>query len=316
MPSMADQDELASLSDVTLALVVDLGHQRTGRVQYRQLPLDGLVLDALGDPMGAENRYRVRGDLGQVLDEPGALGLEALNNVLVVHDLVAHIDRRPIFLQGALDDLDGTNHAGAESPGLGQNHFHAKILSRRSRRTSLVPTPYIDQAPIGEVLPKSCTTSRRTSRPSASNTLATMPLASSPALAYIAAGQCWSMNTSGNTMQRTLRPLSKTPCSASVCRTCEPKPPIEPSSTVTSTSCSRASRRMRSTSSGLAKRASATVVVSPCAASVSAASMHSARRVPNDNSATELPSRMIRPLPISSWMPNSGMSTPTPSPRG
>ena len=40
------------------------------------------------------------------------------------------------------------------------------------------------------------------------------------------------------------------------------------------------------------------------------------RRVPSESRATELPSRRMRPLPISSGTPNSGMSTPTPSPRG
>ena len=51
---------------------------------------------------------------------------------------------------------------------------------------------------------------------------------------------------------------------------------------VISTSCSRASRSSRSTSSGLAKRASATVVDSPSAASSSAAFRHSPSRVPKD----------------------------------
>ena len=48
------------------------------------------------------------------------------------------------------------------------------------------------------------------------------------------------------------------------------------------------------------KRASAMVAERPWAASSSAAFSHSARRVPNDSSATFLPSRMMRPLPISS----------------
>ena len=52
------------------------------------------------------------------------------------------------------------------------------------------------------------------------------------------------------------------------------------SSTVNSTSCSRASRNKRSTSSGLAKRASATVVDRPCAANSSAAFRHWQDRAP------------------------------------
>ena len=67
-------------------------------------------------------------------------------------------------------------------------------------------------------------------------------LASRPALAYIATGLSWSMNWSGSTIARTFSPRSSAPCSASVCSTCAAKPPIEPSSTVINTSCSRASR--------------------------------------------------------------------------
>ena len=75
---------------------------------------------------------------------------------------------------------------------------------------------------------------------------------------------------------------------------------------VTSTSCSRASRSTSSTSSGLAKRASATVVERPWLASCSAALRQSPSRVPNESSATAVPSRTMRPLPISSGTPISG----------
>jgi hypothetical protein len=52
------------------------------------------------------------------------------------------------------------------------------------------------------------------------------------------------------------------------------------------------------------------------AASSSAAFKHSARRVPKERIAIVLPSRSTRPRPISSGTPRSGISTPTPSPRG
>jgi hypothetical protein len=56
--------------------------------------------------------------------------------------------------------------------------------------------------------------------------------------------------------------------------------------------------------------------VIPRAASASQAASTSARRVPKDRIATRPPSRIMRPLPISSGTPRSGISTPTPSPRG
>jgi hypothetical protein len=39
--------------------------------------------------------------------------------VLVVHDFVAHVDRRAELDQRALDDLDGALDAGAEAAGIG-----------------------------------------------------------------------------------------------------------------------------------------------------------------------------------------------------
>ena len=61
------------------------------------------------------------------LDEHRALGLQAFDHVLVVHDLVPHIDRRAVFLQRALDDLDRAHHAGAETARLGQNDLHGNL---------------------------------------------------------------------------------------------------------------------------------------------------------------------------------------------
>jgi len=42
-----------------------------------------------------------------------------------VHDLVADIDGRAIFLEREFDDLYGALDAGAKSSGLRENHQHA-----------------------------------------------------------------------------------------------------------------------------------------------------------------------------------------------
>src|SRR5215472_18619087 len=101
------------------------------------------------------------------------------------------------------------------------------------------------------------------SRPSADRAIATIWRALSPACSYCACGESWSRKTSGNTIVRILSPWSSNPFIARCCNTWLPKPPIAPSSTVITTSCSRTRRLTRSLSSGLAKRASATVVDRP-----------------------------------------------------
>jgi hypothetical protein len=124
MPGVADQNEPAPLRHISLALIMHLGDQWAGRVQHRKLALRRFLLNALGDAMSAENGNRVRGNLGKVLDKMRAFGLQALHHVLVVHDLVAHVDRRTVLLQGALDDLDGTDHAGTKTARLSEYDLH------------------------------------------------------------------------------------------------------------------------------------------------------------------------------------------------
>ena len=64
--------------------------------------------------MGGEDGDRALGDLvAQLVDEDRAAGGELLHDVLVVDDLLAHVDRRAVQLERALDGLDGAVDAGA-----------------------------------------------------------------------------------------------------------------------------------------------------------------------------------------------------------
>ena len=127
---MADQDQRAALGHVALALIVDLGDQRAGGVEHRQAAGGGFFLDAAGHAMGAEDGHGARRHLAQILDENRAFGLQALDHVFVVHDLVADIDRRAVFLQRPLDDLDGAHDAGAKAARLRQIHFHGTPITQ------------------------------------------------------------------------------------------------------------------------------------------------------------------------------------------
>ena len=49
-----------------------------------------------------------------MVDEDGAEPLEPLDDVVVVDDLVADVDRRPVLLEQDLDDLDRAVDSGAE----------------------------------------------------------------------------------------------------------------------------------------------------------------------------------------------------------
>ena len=65
--------------------------------------------------------------LAEFFDEDDALGLERVDDVLVVHDLVAHIDRGPVKLERSLNRLDCAHHAGAESTRRAQDHAQRRL---------------------------------------------------------------------------------------------------------------------------------------------------------------------------------------------
>ena len=83
--------------------------------------------------MRAEDNRGAGGHFGQLLDEHGALCAQVVHHVLVVHDLVAHIDRRAELLQRAFDDLDGALDSGAEPAWIGKQDFHGRF-SHAGRR--------------------------------------------------------------------------------------------------------------------------------------------------------------------------------------
>ena len=130
MAGVADQDHLPSGGDVALALAVDLGDQRAGGIEHGQAALFRVILDAARDAVRAEDRNGAGRHLAQVLDEARAFCAQAFDDMAVVHDLVADVDRRTVDLQRSLDDVDGANDAGAEAAGLGQDHPHGGVHGR------------------------------------------------------------------------------------------------------------------------------------------------------------------------------------------
>ena len=127
------------MGDIALALVVHLGDQRAGGVQHRQAAVLGGLDHRLGHAMGAEHRDGAFGHFVQFLDKARALVLQRVDHMLVVDDLVAHIDRLAILIERLLHDIDGANDAGAEAARLGKNDSHVcpiRAAARRPRQDS------------------------------------------------------------------------------------------------------------------------------------------------------------------------------------
>ena len=72
-------------------------------------------MDAGRHAVGREHGGRALGDLGLGLDEDRAPLAQLLDDVLVVHDLLAHVDGRAVQLERVLHRLHGAVDAGAVS---------------------------------------------------------------------------------------------------------------------------------------------------------------------------------------------------------
>ena len=123
MAGVADEHDRVALGRELLGLDVDLGDQRAGGVDRVQAPLGGVRVHAGGDPVRREHDRRALGHLGLGLDEDRAALAQLLDDVLVVDDLLAHVDRRAVELERALDRLHGSVHARAVAARRGEQQF-------------------------------------------------------------------------------------------------------------------------------------------------------------------------------------------------
>ena len=110
---VADHHDRVAVGGEAAGGDVDLGHQRAGGVDRAQAARGGVLVDGRGDAVGGEDDHLALGHLGLLLDEDRAALGELLDDVLVVDDLLAHVDRRAVELERALDRLHGAVDAGA-----------------------------------------------------------------------------------------------------------------------------------------------------------------------------------------------------------
>ena len=121
---MPDQDDVAAALEMDLGLAMHLGDQRTGGIERKEIALLGLIGNRARHAMRGKDDRRVGfGDFVEFLDENRALGLQAVDHIAVMDDLVADIDRRPIEGERPLDRIDGPHDPGAKAAGGAQNHL-------------------------------------------------------------------------------------------------------------------------------------------------------------------------------------------------
>jgi hypothetical protein len=119
---VTDQQDVVVGGGEPLRLVVHLRHQRAGRVDRLELPRGRLLVHHRGDTVCGEDHRLALGHLVGLVDEDRAARLQGLDDVLVVHDLLAHVDRRTVQVERLLHRDHRPVHAGAVPPRRGEQH--------------------------------------------------------------------------------------------------------------------------------------------------------------------------------------------------
>ncbi len=110
------------------------GDQRAGGVEREQIAPRRLLGNRFRHPMRGKDHRRVGvGNFVELLDKDRALGAQAVDHVAVMHDLVTHIDRRPVQRQSAFHRVDRAHHAGAKAARRAQNHVEDGLAAVRRR---------------------------------------------------------------------------------------------------------------------------------------------------------------------------------------
>src|SRR5579884_4199079 len=175
-----ERDEMAAVG-VAPRLRVHLVHERARRVDDPEAALLRVLLHRRGDAVRGEDADLALRDLRLVLDEDGAQRLEPADDVLVVDDLVADVDRRAVLLEQAFHDLDRPVDAGAERARRGEEHAAPHATASRSARSARSASRIERSAPARRVATQrsSPATSVRPSGWTVESTPSTMLAASS-----------------------------------------------------------------------------------------------------------------------------------------
>ncbi len=125
VPGVPDHHHLAPFLAHLGDFDVHLGDQRAGRIEDPQLARIGGVAHRARHAVRGEDHRRAVGHLVELVDEHRTACAQFTHHVLVVHDLVSHVDRCAVEIERALDDLDRSVHSGAKAARLCKKGFHA-----------------------------------------------------------------------------------------------------------------------------------------------------------------------------------------------
>ena len=112
-----------------LCFQVDLGYEGAGGVDHLESAALGLVPYGGRNPMSAEDDAAVRRDFGQFLDEDSSRVAEFLDDVAVVNDLLANVDRGSEQVESNLDYVNRPDDTGAKAARRQKQDFLRRVVS-------------------------------------------------------------------------------------------------------------------------------------------------------------------------------------------
>ena len=119
---MTDEHDVVALVGEPDRFLVHLGDQRAGGVDHPQVAVLRLGMDRWRHPVCGEHHQGTLRHLIRLVDEDRAPLLQGGHHMLVVHDLLAHVDRCAVLLEGSLDGHHRPVDTGAIAAGGGQQH--------------------------------------------------------------------------------------------------------------------------------------------------------------------------------------------------
>jgi hypothetical protein len=112
---VTDQDQRVAIPSKTNGFDVNLGYQRTRRVNNpKSPPLTGLTHLRSHAVSGVNDTFTL-GDLIDAIHKDRTLGDQFFDHVAVVNDFLPDVDGRAEGLQCDTNDIYGTDHTGTEA---------------------------------------------------------------------------------------------------------------------------------------------------------------------------------------------------------
>jgi hypothetical protein len=132
MALVTNHDDLQACIVMALRLDMDLAHKRASRIDKNHLAPRSLGRHSLRHTMRRKDNRAIIGAIFKFLDKNSAFGAQIVDNIFVVHNLVAHIDRRAPLIDCNLDNLDGAVDPRTKAARGGKNNFERWFFHRRA----------------------------------------------------------------------------------------------------------------------------------------------------------------------------------------